>query len=289
MIYMDFVYDFTEIVTELLEKRKVKDVHLLSPSRRFSMLFDSESRQIPIHRYNVKISEELKSKSQWYPLRDALKEIAERFKKGKTLQPYLSKLTEKIDRVDQLLQHWGINHLHISPLSTQGPDGFVARSDHLLLFRINGNDVHLIDVLPHKAVDLFSQPELVRIMDRNWPSLCVPIRGAVGMTRTLNAANYKTLRKSNGMAPIETDRGVVMTPFAVNTAGTTYESVKAWDGMVVRLRQLQDVVQLNYKSLFNPGRAFVSSIHLLSVETDGFILRDGATNNVKYIPNTNLI
>lgn len=287
-LYMDFVYDFTKIVTEVLEMRKAKGIRKLSPSRRFSILFDAESRQVPLQRYNVKISDELRSKPQWYPLRGALAEVVDRFKKGETLQPYLSRFTEKIKKVDQLLQHWGINHLHLSSISTKESDGFVVRADYLLLFRISGNDVHLIDVLPHELEHLWSQPELVRIMDRNWPFLCMPVRGAVALDRQLDAENYKILRNKNALAAVETDRGVVMATLGVNTAGTSAASMREWDRLVIRLRRLQDLVQRNYETIFMSSRTYVSSLQLLSVEEDGFVIRDGATGSRRFVANTYL-
>lgn len=281
---MDFVYDFTELVTQQLEDRGLTDARSVSPSKRFSLLHDSDDRQVPARRYKVHLSEELKSDPSWFPVHGALAEVVERFRTGRYIQPYLSRTTEKVEKADELLQHWGINHLHLSPISTVESDGFVKRSGNLLLFRIEGNNAYLIDVVPHSARLVWSQPEMVQVMDRNWPELNMQLRGVAALSRPLTAENYKVLRKGHVSTVVATDRGVVMPASGVTMAGTSLASVMQWDRNVLVLKRLQDFVAANYERLFSTSPSYVSWMWLVQIQKDGFVVRDGATAEFCFIP-----
>lgn len=283
-LHMDFVYDFTELVTQQLEDRGLADASSAAPSRRFSLLYDSDGRQVPGRRYKVHLSKELRSNVSWFPLHGALAEVVERFRTGRTIQPYLSRFTEEVEKVDELLQHWGINHLHLTPISEVEADGFVKRSDNLLLFRIKGNNAYLIDVVPHRARLVWSQPEMVQVMDRNWPELSMQLRGVSALSRPLAAENYKALRKGHVTTVVDTERGVVMPALGVTTAGTSLASMLQWDQNVRILRQLQDFVAANYERLFSNSPAYVSWVWLVQMQKDGFVVRDGATAELCFIP-----
>ena len=83
-------------------------------------------------------------------------------------------LTRNIGRaaaLDGLLWHYGMHHFHLGRETDK--DGFVQRSDHLLLAVVAPMDAYFVDVRPHpppRGIGWVSQ-DLLRIVHSNWPKL----------------------------------------------------------------------------------------------------------------------
>ncbi|TSD59047.1 hypothetical protein FFI97_001575 [Variovorax sp. KBS0712] len=193
---------------------------------------------------------------------------------GQPLAPYLSTLANKLVTHDHLLVHWGVHHLHLEPLCTLDERGYVARADNLLFFRVNGADIHLIDILPHNPSP-FAQDELVKIVDRNWPQLHQQMRGFT--TRVLSPAQIKKLRKGNLNTAVQTDTRVVMPAFGATSAGRSLAGVLEADRIFADLRRLEGLVAENYERWFPRSSAWITNVRLVGVEKDGYNLVDGAS------------
>lgn len=285
LIYMNFVRDFEKIIYDNLLDLGFANLDDLHPAKRFALIFDNGNRKVPLKRYSIKMSEELSAKMDKLSSGPALQEVIARLREGKDIQPYQSRDTERVHKLDGLLLHWGINHLHLSSIKETEGDGFVKRADELLLFRVDEDNAYLVDVLQHpKGPVAWANSELVRIADRNWPHLHILLRG-VALERPISDADYATLRKANIMTCIETERGIVMPTMGVSTSGHSSESLQVFDRTNHRLENLQTLVRQRYESIFPEAKGYATSLSLLAIEEDGFILRDACTSKTMLVPN----
>lgn len=116
----------------------------------------------------------------------ALKKLIE---EGGDLKPYLSRdiaRRYRADKNDGLLNAWGIQHLHFRPQGTK----------YVLFVIIKDADVFVIQSLPHDGPDAWVNPQLLQIIQDNWPDLAPPrIRGI--QPEPLSIKNRVDLRKNN--------------------------------------------------------------------------------------------
>ena len=88
--------------------------------------------------------------------------LADRFKSGENVNPYLSKTVQNAlqgKRTDMLWTDWEISHFH---LSENIPNGsyFSGRSDYLLFAIVGDYFVCFLDARPHPKGAEFANPEL---------------------------------------------------------------------------------------------------------------------------------
>ena len=103
----------------------------------------------------------------------ALAEIESLIKTGGNLSRYLSNsIRRELKNVDTLLNGWGVHHLHLGDRvdSKKGKNqGFVKRTDPLLLCYFTNTDAYFLDVMPDH--DSFEFKPVLDIMHENWPHL----------------------------------------------------------------------------------------------------------------------
>lgn len=287
LIYMNLLHDFEQILKDRLEQLGFKNSESLEGSRAFALQYDNSSRDVPTLRYRVEMSEELAAKSLPPDITTALKDVTDRLRRGQSVRPYLSKAVGVVNRLDGLLLHWGINHLHLVPYGPLNKLGFIQeRSDFLLFFRVHEQAVYLIDVLPHpNKSDLagWSQANLVRVVDRHWPHLHQLIRG-VSMGE-VSDEDYAALRAKHICTFVSTDRGVVSAAIGVNAAGHSIESIRVYDRTMDRLERLQWLIREKYEEMFPDAEGYVATLSLLAIEEDGFIVRNNISGKVMHVPN----
>ena len=102
---------------------------------------------------------------------DALAQIEQIVREGGDLSPYLSKKIRDLEYNDDLLNDWGIHHLHLGASIEQ--DGFVGRTGPLLHCRFEEKYAYLIDVLPHGS---WTKQKLIQAMHENWPDSLAQFR-----------------------------------------------------------------------------------------------------------------
>ncbi|WP_313569945.1 hypothetical protein [Comamonas terrigena] len=286
LIHMNFAHDLEELLRGLVAHRGHKESSALEAWKLFALLQDNDKRNVPEQPYSVRISDELTEKAERLPVASVLQEVIARFETGMAIEPYLSKQTQRLSHLDGLLLNWGINHLHLSSISTL-KRGFVGRSDFLLFFHQQGTSVYLIDVLPHPKKDDpvgWSQSQLVRIADRNWPELHQLLEGQ-SLTQTITDEHYAALRAKNINTVIGTDRGVVVPKLGVTGAGHSLDSLREFDQMCDRLDNLQTLIRQRYHEMFPMAKSYVTSLVLLRIEEDSFVVWDACTDQVMEVPN----
>lgn len=92
--------------------------------------------------------------------------LVRKFENGEDVNPHLNKFSAKLDKNDQLLYDWGINHFHLG--TALEPSGFIQRSGPIAYAIVKENDVYIITVAEHGH---WSDKDLLEIVDANWPAL----------------------------------------------------------------------------------------------------------------------
>jgi hypothetical protein len=239
-----------------------KDTHDL-----LTGFFNLNDKTISIKRRRVHISKELRDKEIQKPYNGYLKQIRNKFKNGKDVNPHLSKFSVKPYKKDLLLYDWGIHHLHIN--NEMDNKGFVERSDFILFFILNREDVYFIDVTKHKLEDRteFSQQHLLGIVKRNWPHLLVPfkMKGITGLSPKFDDQSHSLLRSSGVATFVEVDGEVFgLMGGGISSAKTNMTHTTKADEIFRSLRKLEDNLKKRQKSLIEITNEF----KIPSIETD---------------------
>lgn len=229
---------------------------------RYCLWFEMREREIPPGRYRVLRSRELQSSSEAQRLALVLSEIEAAFQDGISVAPYLSARAAKLGKAgrDHMLLHWGIRHLHLSPISTKRPNGLVARAGELLFLRIEGDVVHFIGILPHADLSAFERKSLLEVVERNWPHLHHRLRTGHA-ERELNPGERRALRRGNVIHMEEVDGKLIMPTFGVSTAGSPADATRAFDRQQLQLRELEQMLRDRPAEVF-PEIVELEAVHV---------------------------
>ncbi|WP_395350097.1 hypothetical protein [Variovorax sp. UC122_21] len=280
---MNFARDHDELVRAKLATYHYVEEPDDNDFTRYVVLLDLLKRLVPRRRYKVHLSREIQANPKARELKSVLDEVIEQLRSGQSIAPYLSKAANDLTAQDGLLVHWGIHHLHLSPAASKGADGFVARADYLLFFRVDATNAYLIDIVPHKASALFVREELVRTVDRNWPALHHEIArsGAVPL-RQLTDRENKSLRKKSTNTPVQTDSRIVIPAFGAMSSGHSLDAVMAADGTALELQRLELLIRINYAVWFGRTTDWVTALRLIETRDEGYVISDGSSGKVRF-------
>lgn len=134
--------------------------------------------------------------------------LVEKIEKGGDLLPHQSKKVV-LDPTynDMLLNDWGIRHFHLG--TSLDNNGWIERTGVLLYARLTPHTAYFLDVRNHKS---FVDQELLRILNRNWPSQLEPFRQSkIDSAPELSDEQIKKARKC-GMVVAQTIDGDVYLP-----------------------------------------------------------------------------
>jgi hypothetical protein len=164
---------------------------------------------------------------------------------GGDLKPYLSRdilKKKRPDKNDRLLNSWGVQHLHLRPLPAEG-------ALYILLCRITGTDVFVIQALPHGhdhdtwVVDT----SLLQIMHDNWPEeIAAGKCYGIGGEAASSSERLALRNQSANFATTMTDGTVYLAPGGgLMASGDCSEDRSNCDKIFAELASWQDVVKRN--------------------------------------------
>jgi len=166
-------------------------------------LFNAKQRFISPKKYFVRESQEFKKtlESLETKYQEAYDEVKLAFISALELQPYLSTKIKKTDFFDKLLLDWNIHHLHLSKKDTN--TCWVERSDYLLLFMIEEETIHIIDISEHSKENVFEQQKYLEIIHNNWSHYLSPyrVKREISEYQDLTDNDIKISRKANINVP----------------------------------------------------------------------------------------
>lgn len=189
-------------------------------------------------------------------VKDALEHLIHLIQRGENINVYQGKGlishhdisgSKRQNRTDLLWTDWGIIHLHLTKAPMREKECFSGRSEWLL-FGIPGDDFFaVIDVRHHLEEDVFSDPELMRILVESWPEMMnrFEIKGVVAQAEAdlLGPEEHAILRKS-GVVGLMTIQGKVYCPpgMGVSSASTPARVTFAMDTARRCVRDLASLV-----------------------------------------------
>jgi len=237
-------------------------------------LFNLQNKTVSVKRRRVHISDKLRVKDIEKPYNDYFKQIRNKFKNGKDINPYLSTMSVKPHKKDLLLYDWGIHHLHLN--NKLNDKGFIERSDYILFFVLKEDDVYFIDVTKHKLEDRteFSQQHLLGIVKRNWSHLLEPfkVRGVTGLSKKIDDKSHSLLRNLGAATLVEVDGEVFgLIGGGISTAKTNIVHTQKAHEISISLRRLEDNLRIRQKDL----KEITSEFKIPSIEASfNLILED---------------
>lgn len=286
MILMNFIDDLDTMTVERLVPYGYRRNQQDTAFDRFVMLYMLAERTIPQIPYAVKFSTHLLENPKCKLLRPVLDEITLCLENGKSLRPYLSRKAPEPRQKDGLLIFWGIHHLHLSSINTKGEKGFVSRTrgqSDLLFLRIEGSTAYLIDIVSHSEDQLFVNPRLLEIVDKNWPELHIEAKQVTG--NHFSPEQIKNLR-ANGVNYIISINGRNIMPKPVASNGVPFEVQMRYRVFCDELQNVEANVRRRFYEYF-PHRAFsapsgllIPEAKLVGIEDEYFVLRELASGRL---------
>jgi hypothetical protein len=156
----DFFSDWLNILKDILENHWGYDVSNISAEDLPFIYFNAEKRR-PDQRVRVlELSDAFSCPPSLQAGWDRLKMLVE---SGGDLTSNLSKLVNRINNKDSLLNDWGVHHFHLGEnLNGQ----FIERTAPLLFALVTKDRFYAINIFNHGA---WADEDVIEIIHRNWP------------------------------------------------------------------------------------------------------------------------
>lgn len=273
LILMDLANDLNRITTIRLRERGYEPTANDKADMRFAMLYTYTERVVMPLKYRIEVSKLLATNPQYSALATVISEITQRLESGEVVAPYLSRRASIPNGpADNMLNYWGIHHLHLSSITTVKSDGKVESADYLLFARFEGQVAYLIDIRPHKQPDLFLDLTLLEALDMNWPHLHSPINNVTAPK--LNIMEMKTLRKRNSNHFIEVNGRVLSPRMALMTNGIPCDVLFRYDHLKNQLKMVETDVRQDYYKFFGIHTNWYSHVVLLALDDNEFTIQE---------------
>jgi hypothetical protein len=131
-------------------------------------------------------------------------EICRKAEAGEDLRPHQSRKITTLDYNDGLLNHWDIQHLHLSLEPDPKHKGLLKGTPEVLFARITDDAMYCVAVAEH----VWTKQEFVRIIHETWPETLRPLKGRIRGER-LSDEQIGNLRRVNANVAIEMEDGTV--------------------------------------------------------------------------------
>jgi hypothetical protein len=241
---INFLADYKEIITQKLCSlgHPPKDEQDLDTVlRRYLNLSLRIPRTIV---WTVRQSKELANKILPQEITLSLQQLIEKAESGQDLKPHLSTQSDNPDYRDLMFYDWGIFHFHLGTNPHPKRQGFVERTGDLL-FAIADPDtarMYLIDIHPHQGG--FTNQDLLRIIDQNWPEIIedYALQGVDESTYNASDSDIKRYREA-GINPIlqtPGDRFLRSMGGGITSAGNSSRIKTEADRIKTRVRKLEE-------------------------------------------------
>ena len=183
---------------------------------------------------NKIISEEIKL---------GLQQFIEKAQSGQDLTPHLSIKINKPGYKDLMFYDWGIFHFHLGTNPHPKRQEFLERTDDLL-FAIADSDtatMYLINIHPHRGG--FTNQDLLRILEENWPEIIEPyaLKGVDGLTDNASDSDIDSFRKARINTVLQTPgcRFLIAMGGGITSAGTSLKIGREADRIITNVCQLE--------------------------------------------------
>ncbi|WKN40526.1 hypothetical protein [Tunicatimonas pelagia] len=162
---------------------------------------------------------------------------------GIDLTPHLSKSIRNLIYDDDLLNDWGIYHLHLGT-ELEDQSEFIKRTGPLLYVRFDNDNAYLINVFNHQS---WTKLDIIRIIHNNWPDSIEPYRltDVIGLEYPPTDHDIKELRNAHINSLVELDQGIVYIPLGGGLASSGFSNEAV--GITRRYQKLINKIESHLK------------------------------------------
>ncbi len=166
--------------------------------------------------------------------------LVRKFENGEDVNPHLNKFSAKLDKNDQLLYDWGINHFHLG--TTLDHSGFIQRTGPIVYAIVKENDVYIITVSEHGH---WADKDLLEIVDANWPELIATWKIDGEWEVDFSSDDIGKLRKGGICCGIKLANGnsYISPGGGINCAGGSVLAVLEANKMYHRFKNLYKIIK----------------------------------------------
>ena len=208
-------------IKEYLEKEKVniENIKLYEIPIYF---FEYNLRTIKKQNYKVFISKELKTNHLYNDYKDIIETIKTQAQNAENLNKYLSRGIKNITKPDDMLNDWGIMHMHLSDILEK--DGFVKRTDDLLFLFKQNDKLYFLDIFEHE--NAWTRKRTLEILTNNWDILTDMNIDPSSLAIIPDENDIKSLREINVNSPVVLgDKAYISIGGGVTLSGVNINSV----------------------------------------------------------------
>lgn len=239
-----------------LDDNKYSYLKDLEPQDLYFQYLSNSKRIPPAKPRNVHMSKELINSDLYNTYQDKVENIAELFKSGKSIKPYLNRDVKHIFKKncpkDFLLNDWDLYHLHLGELKPNA--NFCDRTKYVLFCKITETDVYLIQILDHIEDSSFACRQLLTIIRDNWIEQynVHKLNGVLGMEREFSDAEYRKLREAGICTILNIDDEYFMSPnMGVASSGDSSNDVHIAMRQFHVLEVLQEHILNSAKKIYD--------------------------------------
>ncbi|WP_339270620.1 hypothetical protein NYE54_05495 [Paenibacillus sp. FSL K6-1330] len=160
-------------------------------------------------------------------LQAGLDSVVEKIAKGESIKSNLSKKIVNLKYNDDLLNDWGVYHLHLG--TSLDNEGFVERTGPLLLARFDNVKAYLINIMPHGS---WTKKEIITTVHKNWPESIAHFKMKLQrLEKEITDEDRKSLRRLHANTVVEMGGGVIYGPLGggYTTSGLNAEVLRVSD------------------------------------------------------------
>ncbi|MCM3271139.1 hypothetical protein [Paenibacillus elgii] len=217
-IKMNFFQDWTYYLRVQLESFGFQSVETLSEHDINFCYFNWMNRMVSSTPRQIHISKEFTCPAD---LKAGLEMVKNKISRGEQIWPHLSRQLKTIDFNDSLLNHWGIQHLHLG--TSKLPNGYMRGTKLVLFVRFDETNAYFINIYDHHS---FSKIELIKILHRNWPETIEEFRVNGEITSKLSDSDVHSSRQKGSLTIVEVEEGISYLPI-----GSGYSTTKRSAGV----------------------------------------------------------
>lgn len=249
-IEMNFFKDWADILRKELVSYGFDVDKDNNPQEICMMYFNLKRRLITPTPREILFSKKFKCPDD---LKDGLEKIKKRVENGDNLLPYLSERINDLDYDDDMLNDWGVYHLHLGEEIKDS--GFAERTGPLLFARFDDEFAYFIDVYEHGD---WTKKEIIERIHDNWPDSIKEYRleDIIGLSQNFNDEKRKMFRDAGLSTLIEVEPGVVYAPIGGGyaTDGSSTEVVMECDRYAYMLKDYEETIRNNIDKFISEAR-----------------------------------
>lgn len=231
-------------------ERKIREEFRAKTSTQYDPIYSYQRYKCRIIESIPREVKEAKCFSVPNEFRAAYAKIKKDIESGAPLRKYQSRKLKQLDYDDDMLSHWGIQHLHLSH-DLQG-DGFVRRTGDLLFVHFDDCSAHIIGIFNHSS---WCDLDLIEIMHSNWADRMSAFRMESG-TQKLIEEEYKVLRSKHANANIVLSDGTeYMNPgLGVTANGSPINAIVNSQKVIAMLNHRFETIKVNMPQILEMAK-----------------------------------